>query len=277
MLRTCRWLGLNLKRSYIYKMGFIYKITNAVTGKCYIGETMRKDPRMRFRAHKNIIRRGGGCPALRDAFKKHGEENFTFEVLFECADDERFDKEKEMIQTYNSMVPNGYNILEGGQGCSGFKHSDETKARLSEVAKEQMKDPVRVEKLKDAHKKLWSDSERRKENIEKIRQGMLEYIKNKTDKGSAKMSDETKEKIRKSITEYFSDKNNTEKCKETRRKLSEAKYKSVIQYDREGNMIRKFKSMKEATELLDLPKGGISAAVRGKAKSCGGFVWKFET
>ena len=94
-------------------MGFIYKITNTLTNKCYIGETIEKDPNTRFRAHMKLIRKGKGCPALRDAVLKHGEENFKFEVILQCSDEDRFRLEKEYIQQYNSMVPNGYNILEG--------------------------------------------------------------------------------------------------------------------------------------------------------------------
>jgi group I intron endonuclease len=258
-------------------MGFIYKITNSVTGKCYIGERIQQ-PNKRFLSHMKLIKGGRGCPALRDAVKKHGEEHFSFEILLECADEERFEKEKEYIRTYNSMVPNGYNILEGGQGCSGFKHSDETKARLSKVTKEKMKDPVRQEKLKEAHKKLWADPARRKENIEKISKGMIEFRKKQKESNPSKsvMSEERKEKIRKSVKEYYTNKETTKLSEETKQKIRDARSKSVIQYDIEGNLIRKFKSAKEATQVLNLPKGGISNVVRGKAKTCGGFVWKFD-
>ena len=63
-------------------MGFIYKITNNITKKCYIGETVKSDPEKRWIQHKNTIKRGIGCPALQSAVIKHGIDNFKFEVLF---------------------------------------------------------------------------------------------------------------------------------------------------------------------------------------------------
>jgi len=48
-------------------MGFIYKITNTITHKCYIGETKQSNPESRWKKHKNTIKNGLGCPALQDA------------------------------------------------------------------------------------------------------------------------------------------------------------------------------------------------------------------
>jgi iron-sulfur cluster assembly protein len=106
----------------------IYKITNTVSGKCYVGETTCKDPEERWRRHKAKIRRGLGCPALRDAVNKYGVDKFKFEVIRECTLDERFDIECEYINKYNTVVPNGYNILlGGGEGRpTGLKHKPES-------------------------------------------------------------------------------------------------------------------------------------------------------
>ena len=62
-------------------MGFIYKITNILSGKCYIGVTTKKDVNERWSAHKSSIKCGNGCPLLMKAFNKYGEESFKFEVL----------------------------------------------------------------------------------------------------------------------------------------------------------------------------------------------------
>jgi group I intron endonuclease len=61
-------------------MGFIYKITNTITNKCYIGETIKADPEKRWKEHKNTIKRGVGCPALQNSVIKHGIENFRFDI-----------------------------------------------------------------------------------------------------------------------------------------------------------------------------------------------------
>jgi group I intron endonuclease len=62
-------------------MGFIYKITNIITNKCYIGETKKSNPYLRWNEHKRKITQGIGCPALQDAVKKYGIDNFKFEIF----------------------------------------------------------------------------------------------------------------------------------------------------------------------------------------------------
>ena len=101
-------------------MGYIYKITNTITNKCYIGETKQSNPESRWKEHKNTIKNGTGCPALKDAVKKYGIENFKFDILLICFDEDRYKYEIEYIKKYNSQVPNGYNILGGGPG-GGFE------------------------------------------------------------------------------------------------------------------------------------------------------------
>ena len=123
-------------------MGFIYKITNTSSKKCYIGQTSQSNPEERWKKHQCAISRGAGCPALRDAIKKYGIQQFTFEVLIICFDMDRFIYEREYIKKYNSVVPNGYNILEGGEG-GGFKgkrHTEETKEAIRKRVKERYED-----------------------------------------------------------------------------------------------------------------------------------------
>ena len=146
-------------------MGFIYKITNTITKKCYIGETIEKNPNSRFKAHMNGIRRGKGCPALRDAVKKHGEENFKFEVLIICFDEDCYRFEREYIKKYNSIAPNGYNILEGGQCGGGFKgktHTAETREKIGKMSKEYYADPEILRAHSERLKKKFENTENRK-------------------------------------------------------------------------------------------------------------------
>ena len=118
-------------------MGFIYKITNIITNKCYIGETKEKMPETRWKQHKRTIEKGIGCPALQNAVKKYGIDNFTFKVLIICFDEERFKFEKEYIKKFNSIAPNGYNLTKGGEGGGfyGKKHSQETINKISNTLK----------------------------------------------------------------------------------------------------------------------------------------------
>lgn len=65
---------------------------------------------------------------------------------------------------------------------------------------------------------------------------------------------------------------------EARKKMSDAQpSKSVCQYNLNGNLIKIWKSMAEAGRSLGIFKANISACCKGKAKSAGGFIWKYET
>ena len=50
--------------------------------------------------------------------------------------------------------------------------------------------------------------------------------------------------------------------------------KSVIQYDKQGNFIKKWNSQAEAARQLNIKQGDISRCVNGKRNYCGGFIWK---
>lgn len=93
-------------------MKAIYKITNKLNNKCYIGQS--NNPMERWKQHKwhstNEVKKGKS--AIYDALREVGIDNFSFEILgwFENYND----KEKYYIQLYNCLVPNGYNIMIGG-------------------------------------------------------------------------------------------------------------------------------------------------------------------
>ena len=95
-------------------MKAIYKITNNINNKVYIGQSV--DPNKRFQSHisrsKNPVEDRDGS-ALHWAMHKYGIDNFTMEILGWYEDYN--EKEKEFIKKYNSISPNGYNILKGGE------------------------------------------------------------------------------------------------------------------------------------------------------------------
>jgi group I intron endonuclease len=61
---------------------YIYKITNKVNGKVYIGKT--KDPERRWREHKNESLKAEKKYVIYLALNKYGINNFDFEVIEEC-------------------------------------------------------------------------------------------------------------------------------------------------------------------------------------------------
>lgn len=104
-----------------YDGKYIYKITNIINNKCYIGQT--RDYKARFQGHKLQLRKNiHDNPYLQYAWNKYGENAFTFEVL-EYAEDYN-ERERYYIKLYNSTdAKYGYNILEGGENPPVRAHS----------------------------------------------------------------------------------------------------------------------------------------------------------
>lgn len=98
-------------------MACIYKITNLINGKVYIGKTL-DTIEARWKEHCNDYQRPR-CEKrpLYDAMKKYGIENFTYELVEECIPEEINDKEIYWIVYYDSYH-NGYNATRGGDGRS---------------------------------------------------------------------------------------------------------------------------------------------------------------
>jgi group I intron endonuclease len=159
-------------------MGFIYKITNTVSGSVYIGQTRVEDPYERFKAHLSNARRGIGCPALTDAIISYGEDKFKFEVLIICFNTDIDYYEIEYIEKYNSMVPNGYNILKGGQcggGFKGKKHRQEVIEKIKQKLKERYeKNPKERIKLSNRVKQYYENNPEARKKHQKV----LKILKN---------------------------------------------------------------------------------------------------
>lgn len=123
----------------------IYKITNQVNGKVYIGQS--RNIEKRWNQHRttafNSNNHNYNLPLYR-AIRKYGIENFIFEVLEECKIEELNEKEKYYIKLYNSYFE-GYNLTLGGDASGseinkekviGIIHDLETTEMFhSEIAK----------------------------------------------------------------------------------------------------------------------------------------------
>ena len=104
--------------------GFIYKITNTINGKSYIGQTIQ-NVKERFYQHcATKCSKAISNMAIHRAIKKYGKSNFTVEVIEEIDSTNLNDRERYWIKYYNSYN-NGYNSTKGGQeGCKSFKDLD---------------------------------------------------------------------------------------------------------------------------------------------------------
>jgi hypothetical protein len=112
-------------------MGYIYLITNKETKKQYVGQTICKDVEKRWRQHRWPSNRNLGT-YLSNAFKKYGIENFKFQIICICFDEDCNRFEQDYKKKFNTVSPNGYNIESGGS--NHICHPD-TKKKLSEINK----------------------------------------------------------------------------------------------------------------------------------------------
>ena len=89
----------------------IYKITNKINNKSYIGQSVNISKRW----YEHLNKRGNPNLPLYKDFDKYGSDNFTFTILEHCKKEELNEKEIYYIKFYNSLIPNGYNLQKGGR------------------------------------------------------------------------------------------------------------------------------------------------------------------
>ena len=137
---------------------FVYLITNTINGMRYVGQTTTSLEE-RFRLHKIL----NNCRYLHAALEKYGVDNFIIELICEPPTIELMNEfEAEYIIRYNTLVPNGYNLTEGGRvprhneatkekmrlSHTGLKESEETKRKKSDALKGRKKSPEHVAKIR---------------------------------------------------------------------------------------------------------------------------------
>lgn len=116
--------------------GIIYKLTNLVNGKAYVGQTTRSLD-LRFKQHATCK-----TSLIGKAIRKYGTENFSREKIEECDTLEWLnEREKFWIAYFNCKVPNGYNQTDGGEGASGCTHSPEWCTKVSAKLKGRPRPP----------------------------------------------------------------------------------------------------------------------------------------
>lgn len=128
----------------------IYKIINKINGKIYIGQTTNVNPEKRIKAHFKKTR---SRDLVRDAANKYGKDSLEWEILYCALDQEELDRaEKYFIEQYKSLVPNGYNIQQGGNGKG--KWSEQSKKENGILVKQWYKNnshPFKNKKFSKEH------------------------------------------------------------------------------------------------------------------------------
>ena len=131
-------LNQRAEKEKLKEFGEIYLVTCVPTGKKYVGQAVLltgSDLRpygtyKRWKSHiYEAFHSMKTCRHLNFAINKYGEDAFIVEPILTCKLDKINEYEIYFIKYYNTLVPNGYNLQEGGK--SG-RASEETKKRMSE-------------------------------------------------------------------------------------------------------------------------------------------------
>jgi group I intron endonuclease len=141
--------------------GKIYKITNLINGKIYIGQTIMPLSR-RWRAHCS-----GKDHSMKIALaiNKYGKENFTIEVIDTAENLDDLNKKEELyISQYDCTNDSeGYNILSGG---GNRRLPDSIKEKISKANTGRVVTEELRERLSKISKKKWNDSGYKERAIE---------------------------------------------------------------------------------------------------------------
>ena len=217
----------------------IYKITNKINNKCYIGQSV--DIQQRWSKHLSAFN-GEHTPDYKiyRAFEKYGLQNFTFEVIEECEQQHLDEREIYWIEFYNSFAE-GYNMSLGGRACNGTNDKKVYQYSL---------DGALIGEYKSAHEAARALNIQFT-NICKVCRGERKTA------GGFGWSYEKKE-IEEPIQTIT--KHNT----------------AVLQYDKSGNFITEYKSAREAQKQTGISNTTIGLVCKGKGKTAGGFVWKYK-
>lgn len=272
--------------------GFIYKLTSP-SGKCYVGQTVNMKKRLsKYKTFHNCKNQ----KKLFNAIKKYGFNNFEHSILetidFELKSelqDRLNELEIEYISKYD-CVKNGYNICRGGnQYRLWVKETEEQVQKKKDRWTDDMK-KIQSEKFKGESNPRFGSTEKTysKEVNQYDKNG--KYIKTWE---SAAIIERELGYNAKNIGSVCLGKNSTsygfiwkfyidskddiipEKSKRGKQSTKGIHTISIMQYSKDNIFIKKFISITDAENELNINHTNISACAKGKRKTAGGFIWKY--
>lgn len=245
-------------------MGYIYKITNNINQKIYIGKTTKERASDRFSQHRYLARhleQEKGSSYLHKAMNSYGVDNFSFEVIEICDNELLNEKEQYWIREYNSMSPNGYNLTSGGEGTVGYSREQtvEERQKRSESNKKFFEEnPEAKQQISERTKKLWENDEYR----QKVTEGVNNFYKTHPD-------------IFKGENNPMYGKHHTEESLKKIQAHAATRKQKIAQLDKDTlEIIQIFDGIKDAEKALKASHGWLSKAARAD-KIAYGYRWKF--
>lgn len=228
----------------------VYKITNLINNKSYIGSSIRVEKRLQ--QHRNCafnIKDSRYNYPLYQAFRKYGLENFKFEILkndFKTIK-EMTDYEKEMIIFYNS-IKHGYNqTLETDRNNNCIENANKHTKQISQkCAKIDKNNNIleQYESYHDAARKNGYDGEYRASSIRQVCKGEVSSLNGN----------------------YFRDLDDNGNIIELPFKSYKARKRIICISLDNPNEIQYYNSILEASEILGLNRQSLSKHIAGSAR-----------
>lgn len=224
----------------------IYKITNP-KDKVYIGQSINI-----YRRWKQYFYLRRNCMGVKlyNSLCKYGYANHIFEIIEVCKVEELSKREIYYKKLFNCAIEGLNTKLEDDRHGP---HSQETKDLISKKCKEAAKLKIYTDEWKEnmKNKKTGHNCYKSEERNKKIGNAHAGKI----------ISQETKDKI---YTKSWYAKNID---------IHKKQMKQIEQLDKEGNLINKWESITAAKKYTGIK--GIGNVLTGRAKTAGGFLWKF--
>lgn len=157
------------------RIHYLYRITNTINGKIYIGQTVQ--PEKRWNQHKTSAASDNPKMIVSHAIKKYGNDAFEFEIIAGCRNwDDANEVETLLVSQYNSLVPNGYNVALGGFNAPKSEawiqamkdwHASLSPEKRAEISKKQSEATQQqiAEKGHPAQGLKWTDEQRANASI----------------------------------------------------------------------------------------------------------------
>jgi hypothetical protein len=247
MLPSSRWCILI--SPFLFNMIGIYKITSP-SGKVYIGQAV--DIERRKKEYTGLHCKNQ--TKLHNSLVKYGFSEHIFEVLEECNIEELNIRERHW-QDYYEVLETGLNLrLTGTGNISGRQAKDTIEKRAAKKRKSVAQYTVEGTLVRE-----WSSGNEASKFLN-ISGGDISMC--------------CKGKLKSSGGFIW-----IHKVGETQAKISVGNVnneKPILQFSKEKVLIREWKSAKEASEILQIDRGNISACCKGRYKSAGGFFWKYK-
>ena len=218
----------------------------------YVGQTQRTFG-IRTKQHMNR-----SDTYFDKALAKYGLNNFSYEIIDRGSTlEELNEKERYWIAEYGCSWPNGYNLTMGGDGVSGYRHTDEYKRKKSEA-------------MKGKGTGEGNPFYGKKHTIKAIKK-MSEYQGARwTVEARKERSDNYKGKFVGEDNPFY----NKEHKQSSKDKMSKAKDNMKVKV-RNIDTGEVFESLTLASKTHNIQVAHIKRVCRGQRKTCGGFRWEF--